>query len=148
MSLSDVLLVSDSWMKWNMTICIDSHAYTAATSVLQSYFYLAIASSTVIPLLRFFLNKNSAFHKKAVINTSHLLFFSPNFLKWCRRNSTLRRARFFLTFMETLSCGWLKERYSRMATWNHARQSLTVLLPTELQMLDKVYFLGPKKQHD
>lgn len=122
-----------------MTNCAESHACTAVTSVLQSYFYLEIASSTVISLLRFFLVKNSAFHKKAAINKVIFSCFSPHFLKRRRRNSTFRRAIFFLIFMETLSrCGWLEKRHSRMAPGNQVRQNLTVLLAPELQVLDNV----------
>lgn len=50
---SGIPLESDRWMNLRMTICVNPHAYTAVTSLLQSYFYLSIASSMVIPSIRF-----------------------------------------------------------------------------------------------
>lgn len=110
-----------------MTNCADSHAFTAVTSVLQSYFYLKIIHlQQFIPLLRFSLIKNSALHKKAVINKVIFSCFSPHFLIGGRRNSTFSRAIVFLIVMGTLSrCCWLEEKHRRMAPGNQVRQNLT-----------------------
>lgn len=96
-----------------MTNSADSHTCTAVTSVLQSYFYLEILHlQPFILLLRFFLIKNSASHKKAVHNKVIFSSFSPHFLKRGRRNSTFSRATFLLIFMGTLSrCGSLEEKH-------------------------------------
>jgi len=59
-------------------LCIFSCIHSSHFS-LTKCFYLAIASSIVIPLLRFFLNKKSAFHIKAIINKGHFLYFFTSF---------------------------------------------------------------------